>query len=105
MNRYAPSLLVAALGAGFLLLVLVTVGPLAGGRGRPTELQPAEPAAPPARPVANAPSADAGQPPTPAPEVVEVHDLATLMPVDADRLNGKSTLSGVVIGGPRHWNY
>jgi hypothetical protein len=89
-------LIVVVLCGGFLLLLAGLR--LAEGKPRPTELQPAavvSPTCPAGQAVA-----DSGSPVI-APEVVEVHDLATVKPADAARLDGKRALYRVVIDGPR----
>jgi hypothetical protein len=77
MSRYSPSMLTLALGAGFLLLVLVGVGPLDSARLRPTELQA-------------------------APEVAApmIQDLAALTPDQAAALDGKRCRWRVQMAGP-----
>jgi TolB protein len=65
MPRDTRPLIVLLLCGGFLLLILVTVGPLAGGKARPTELQSAAPVACPTCPAGQAMLADADTP-TPA---------------------------------------
>jgi hypothetical protein len=94
------SLFVVILCGGCMLLLAVTIGPLAGGKPRPTELQPAASVVCPTCPAGRALLADAG-PPVVAPEVFEVHDLASLKPADAARVDGKRALYRVVIDGPR----
>jgi hypothetical protein len=98
MPRDTRPWLVLLLSGGFLLIILVTVGPLAVGRLRPTELQPASPVACPTCPAGQAILADAGSP-TVSPEVVEVHDLATLTRAAAKRLDGRRSLFRVIIDG------
>jgi hypothetical protein len=83
-------------GGGFLLL-LFTVGPLAGGRCRPTDLQRAPidnaPAVScPTCPAGRAPLAEAG-----AVAADEVQDLAKLTPAQAAELDGKDAVFRVVI--------
>jgi hypothetical protein len=92
--------LVLLLSGVFLLLILVTVGPLAVGKPKPAELQPAAPVVCPTCPAGQALLADAGTPVV-TPEVVEVHDLAALKPADAARLDGKRAMLRVIIDGPR----
>jgi hypothetical protein len=89
---------VVVLCGGLLLLILLTVGPLAIGRPGPRA------AASHATCLSDLPSwpallADAGRPVV-SPGVVEVHDLAALKPADAARLDGKRSLFRVVIDGP-----
>jgi hypothetical protein len=96
MPRDNRPLLVSLLGTGFLLALVAANDPLA--RPRLTELLPAavvSPTCPAGQAVA-----DSGSPII-APEVVEVHDLATVKPADAARLDGKRALYRVVIDGPR----
>ena len=76
MNPRSPLLLTAALGFGFLAVVVFTVGPLVAGRPHPTDLHAAAPAA------------------------VEVHDLAALTPADAARPDGKRCRWRVTMAGP-----
>jgi hypothetical protein len=99
MPRDPRSLFVVILCGGCMLLLAVTIGPLAGGKPRPTELQPAASVVCPTCPAGRALLADAG-PPVVAPEVFEVHDLATVKPADAARLEGTRDLYRVVIDGP-----
>ena len=73
MTRTIPIFLFCA---GFLLVILVTVIPLAAGRPRATDLH------------------------TTAPRAGEVQDLAALTPADAARLDGKRCRWRVTMAGP-----
>ena len=83
---------------GFILLHAVAGGPLTTGELRPTELQPAAPVVCLTCTTGQALLADAG-PPAVAPDVVEVHDLATLQSAAAARLDGRWALFCIVIDG------
>ena len=80
MPRNSRPLIILPLCAGFLLAALVTAGPLAGGRASDRIGGQAPPG-----------FADA--------EVVETHDLATLRPADAARLDGRRCRWRVTMAG------
>jgi hypothetical protein len=82
MKCYSGLRSVAGFGLGFLLLVVVTAGPLAGGRGRPTDLDAA-------------PDAPHG-----SDDAEAAHVLATMTLAEADRLEGKRARFLVVLDGP-----
>jgi hypothetical protein len=81
MPRDSRPLIAFLLPAGFVLFLMLTIGPLAAGKARPTELL----------------SDDARR--VPHAEAIEVHDLATLTPAVAKRLDGTRSLVRVVIDG------
>jgi hypothetical protein len=81
MPRDSRPLIAFLLPAGFVLFLMLTIGPLAAGKARPTELL----------------SDDARR--VPHAEAIEVHDLATLGPAAAKRLDGRRSLFRVVIDG------
>src|SRR5437868_3711558 len=94
MNRYTQPLLAAAVALGALALGAAYLTGF-GGRGRPTELQPA-----PDSPPVSCPTCPAGRAQlaaTVAAEAVEVHGLAALTPAQAVELDGKTALFRVSI--------